>query len=92
MINKIIDYLPIKIANSTVAYLILKSTVKHFDKYYQNVKLRYPSTIKMDLCSKDIGHQYLAFTGVYENALTLTKRIIGIKTQNNGLMVDVDAN
>ena len=90
MINKILHTLPLKLANSIVAHIILKSKVKDVENYYQNVKLKYASSIKMDLCKHDIGHQYLAFTGVYENELT--KLIMNIKNQDGGVMVDVGAN
>lgn len=90
MVNKILHSLPVKIANSLVAHFILKSKFKFVDKYYQNVNLRYLSSIKMNLNKLDIGHQYLAFTGVYENELT--KKIIKIKKEKSGLMVDVGAN
>lgn len=90
MIGKILRLLPIKIANSLVAHFVLKNRIKYLDKYYSNVELRHSSSIKMNLNKSDIGHQYLAFTGVYES--DLTKKILAIKTKKNGLMVDVGAN
>lgn len=44
----------------------------------------------MNLNKFDIGHQYLAFTGVYES--NLTKKILAIKAETTGVMVDVGAN
>lgn len=90
MIKKILYSIPIKIANSLVAHFILKSKLKLKAQYYKNVELRYTRTIKMDLNSTDIGHQYLAFTGVYEN--DLTEKLLSIKAKQSGLMVDVGAN
>jgi FkbM family methyltransferase len=90
ILKTILHNLPIKLANSLVAHLILKSKIKLVDKYYKDVVLRGSNTIKMDLNKFDIGHQYLAFTGVYEN--DVTEKILKIKNGNSGLMVDVGAN
>ena len=90
MIAQILRYLPVRIANIVLARIILKTKLKNLTNSYISVPLRYSKKVRLDLNPKDIGHQYLAFTGVYE--YDLTKRILNISTKNNGLMVDVGAN
>lgn len=90
IITTLLHKFPVKIANSIVAHTILKSTLKNNNKYYEDVKLKYAVSIKMDLSKFDIGHQYLAFTGVYEDSLS--KKITKIKDKKGGLMVDVGGN
>lgn len=90
VLNTLINQLPIKIANSFVAHFILKTNIKNAAKYFNDVKLKFSDTLKMDLNRFDIGHQYLAFTGVYENELT--KEIVKLRAKSGGLMVDVGAN
>jgi FkbM family methyltransferase len=90
IIKNILYKLPTKLANSLVAHVILKSKIKSSSKYFLNVKLKYLKAIKMDLNKFDIGHQYLAFTGVYED--DLTSKILDVKNNKGGLMVDVGAN
>lgn len=89
IIKNILYKLPVKLANSLVAHIILKSKIKSSSRYFYDVKLKYSAAIKMDLNKFDIGHQYLAFTGVYENELT--QEILTLKNKG-GLMVDVGAN
>jgi FkbM family methyltransferase len=90
IVKKILYKLPVKLANSLVAHFILKSKIKSSSDYFYDVKLKYSNTIKMNLNKFDIGHQYLAFTGVYEDELS--KNILSLKNKNGGLMVDVGAN
>jgi FkbM family methyltransferase len=90
IITNILYKLPTKLANSLVAHIILKFKIRSSDKYFKEVKLKYSRNIKMDLNKFDIGHQYLAFTGVYEDQLT--QKISTLKKNNGGLMVDVGAN
>lgn len=90
IIKYILYRLPIRVANSLVAHGLLKSKIKNSDKYFCDVKLQYADTVKMDLNKFDIGHQYLAFTGIYENEVS--KEIAKLKVTNSGLMVDVGAN
>lgn len=90
ILNYLLHQLPIKIANSIVAHLVLKIKIKAVDGYFIDCKLRYSKFIKMDLSKFDIGHQYLAFTGVYENELS--QKIVALKKVKCGLMVDVGSN
>jgi len=90
IIKNILYNLPVKIANSLVAHVILKSKIKSSSDYFYDVKLKYSNFIKMDLNKFDIGHQYLAFTGVYENELT--QEILNLRNKNGGILVDVGAN
>jgi FkbM family methyltransferase len=90
IVKQILYKLPVKLANSIVAHIIIKSKIKSSSRYFLDVKLKYLKSIKMDLNKFDIGHQYLAFTGVYEDELT--QEILRLKNKNGGLMVDVGAN
>ena len=73
-----------------MAHFILKTKFKNAAKYFNQVELKFAKGIKIDLNRFDIGHQYLAFTGVYEN--DLTKEILNLASKASGLMVDVGAN
>ena len=90
MIKQILRYLPVRIANIILSRIILKTKIKNYANTYVKVPLRYNKKLKMDLNFNDIGHQYLAFTGVYEH--DLTKIIYNLSKKCNGLMVDVGAN
>lgn len=90
MIAQILRNLPVRISNFLLARIILKSKIKNDTTNYLNVPLRYNKKVKLDLNLSDIGHQYLAFTGVYE--YDLTKIIYNLSKKCNGLMIDVGAN
>jgi FkbM family methyltransferase len=82
--------LPTAIANKVFAKII---NIKNFTpslSYFSDVSLKFGPKLRMNLHPSDIGHRYLAFTGVYEK--TLSKTLTNIAKNQGGLMVDVGAN
>lgn len=86
----ILNLLPRKIANSFFARVLNKVNFPSHSKYFINAPLKYAKGFKMNLFPSDIGHRYIAFTGIYE--LELTKLIVNIAINEGGLLLDVGAN
>lgn len=90
MITQFLRYIPVRFANVILARIIFKTKLKNKAQIFRGVTLRSNKLVRLDLNPHDIGHQYLAFTGVYE--YELTKIILNLASKTSGLMVDVGAN
>ena len=85
--------LPLRLAPAQMrTALYYKFYRAHRDRYHElftNASLHFAPQFKMELSPRDEGHGEIAFTGLYELALS---RRVAAEAQRGGLLVDVGAN
>ncbi len=81
--------LPLRIGQSAY-YRLFRARSRQFPDLFRRAPLRLAPRLRMDLVAGDECHGVIAFTGVYE--LALTRLVVREAKSKGGLLVDVGAN